>query len=92
MIKDGYLDSSVFNFLMMEEGVVGEGFGPYQISHDANTRLVHEGWKDVELAIYGLAAYTLTCSLVSASPHGSINALLSKEADWGALLFISEGA
>ena len=29
MIKDGYLDSSVFNFLMMEEGVVGEGFGPY---------------------------------------------------------------
>ena len=78
MNEDGFLDGSVFNFFMMRAGIVGESFGPYQISHDDNTRLVHERYEDGELVIYGLAVDTLNSSLVNGFPCESIDELLSK--------------
>ena len=82
-VKDGFLSSAVFNFFMMREGIVGESFGPYQISHDDNTCLVHERYDNGELVVYGLAVDTLNGSLVNGFPCESIDELLSKEVDWG---------
>ena len=93
MNEDGFLDGAVFNFFMMREGIVGESFGPYQISHDDNTRLVHEKNEDGELVIYGIAVDTLSGSLVNGFPCESIDELLSKEVDWGgAILYIPKSA